>query len=342
MQASKPWVGCIAAIGVLTANVAVAQNRQRNSSAERPIPGRPTSAQPTSPADETDDTSNDIVVVARRAGVPIWEASTPTGTIIMVGEIDEVPRSTPWRPASLEDATRRADRVILGVATKASAGDVLRLLFKGGQAMKLPDGQEADDYLNPRDAQRLHDLEDRYGENYSQQNFLVTARDILTKQLGLGQNVTFSATEVVRKVAKQARISTRPVDTVRARGVIDNLLQAPPEVHIQCLRAAMNAADGGEDTVDERGRAWTRSDIAALTSNPVEIAIGRCWPWSADSLGPELRRQWSAAIAEARRSSGTTLAVIPVRVLTERGGVLDNLQQGGIEVQGPSWVNRNR
>lgn len=315
---------CVATIGLMGGSVAGAQTRQPPPSSERPVPDS-----------NVDDTANDIVVVARRSGVPIWEVTTGNGTILMVGEIDDVPKSTPWRPAPLEEATRRADRVILDVSSKASAGDVLRLILKGGKAMKLPDDRVADDYLDPRLARRLHQLEDRYDVDYSRQNFLATARDILTQQLGFGRDVTINATEVVRKVAKQARIPTRPVDTMRFRGVIDNLLQAPPESHIRCLRAAVDAADAGPESVDERGQAWTRSDVSALTANPIETAIGQCWPWSSEELGVELRRQWAVAIDEAGRTSGTTLALIPIRVLTERGGVLDHLRQGGSDIKGP-------
>ncbi|QXT37854.1 TraB/GumN family protein [Sphingomonas sanguinis] len=312
-------------------SVVGAQTRQRPPATERPATDR-----------NVEDTSNDIVVVARRSGVPIWEVTTGNGTILMVGEINDVPKSTPWRPARLEEATRRADRVILGVSSKPSVGDVLRLILKGGKVMKLPDDRVADDYLDPRLARRLHLLEDRYDVDYSRQNFLVTARDILTQQLGFGHDVTFNATEVVRKVVKQARIPARPVDTMRFRSVIDDLLQAPPESHIRCLRAAVDAADTGPESVEERGRAWTRSDIPALSANPIEIAIGRCWPWSSDELGVELRRQWSVAIDEAARTSGTILAVIPIRVLTERGGVLDHLRQGGSDITGPSWDGQLR
>ncbi len=315
----------------MSGSVTLAQGRPRDRPANRPSP--PSSAE---------DTSNDIVVVARRAGVPIWKAQTNAGTLLMVGEIDEVPRSSPWHPARLEEATKSADRVILGVSTKPTAGDFLRLLLKGGKAMKLPNGRVADDYLDVRLAQRLHDLEDRYDADYSGQNFLVTAHDILTKKLGLGRDVTSNATDVVRKVAKQARISTRPVDTMRFRAIIDNLLEAPPQSHIRCLRAAMDAADAGPESVDDRGRAWTRSDVAGLMANPIEVALGRCWPWSSEELGTELRRQWFAAIEEASKARGTTLAVVPIRVLVERGGVLDHLRQNGTDIDGPSWSERSR
>jgi hypothetical protein len=53
-----------------------------------------------------------IVVTAQRSGAPIWTIDTARGTILLVGEIVEVPKSTPWRPDRLEAATGRAQRVI--------------------------------------------------------------------------------------------------------------------------------------------------------------------------------------------------------------------------------------
>jgi len=40
----------------------------------------------------------EIVVEAQRSGAPIWTIDTPRGTILLVGEILEVPESTPWHP----------------------------------------------------------------------------------------------------------------------------------------------------------------------------------------------------------------------------------------------------
>ena len=49
--------------------------------------------------------SEDIVVVARRSGAPMWTIRTGAGTVILVGEIAAVPKATPWRPERLEGAT---------------------------------------------------------------------------------------------------------------------------------------------------------------------------------------------------------------------------------------------
>ena len=52
-----------------------------------------------------------IVVTARRSGAPMWTVETNRGTVLLVGEITEMPKATPWFPDRLEAATERAHLV---------------------------------------------------------------------------------------------------------------------------------------------------------------------------------------------------------------------------------------
>ncbi len=103
---------------------------------------------------------NSIVVTAQRSGAPMWTIDTPTGTIILVGEIRAIPKTTPWQPDRLKDATAQASRVILGARPKISPGDVLRLMFSGRKFTKLPDKTVASEYLTPAQWARLEDARD--------------------------------------------------------------------------------------------------------------------------------------------------------------------------------------
>ncbi|MGB7408949.1 MAG: TraB/GumN family protein, partial [Pontixanthobacter sp.] len=58
--------------------------------------GTPSSSQ------DIDPSSDEIVVTAQRSGAPMWTIDTSTGTIILVGEIRAVPKSTPWQPDRLK------------------------------------------------------------------------------------------------------------------------------------------------------------------------------------------------------------------------------------------------
>jgi len=283
------------------------------------------------------DAGEDIVVTARRSGAPMWTIRTAAGTVILVGEIAAVPKATPWRPERLEGATDRAQRVILGTKAKVSPGDILRLIFKGGGLVKLPKGRVASDYLDAGQMKRLQALEARFDQDYARSNFLMTAFDLLSKRLSFNKDTADDASDVVRKAARQSKIPTQPVGEVRGEDMLDNLFAAAPETHIPCLEAAMTATEAGPDIVTARGEAWTRFDVPAVMANPLEEALGRCWPWTNDSFGPELRQQWVGAIRDATAQPGVTLAVVPLRILAEKDGVLDRLQSQGLPIDGPVW-----
>jgi hypothetical protein len=279
----------------------------------------------------------EVVVTARRSGAPMWTIETPAGVVLLVGEITNVPRTAPWQPERLEAATAGAQRIILGTKAKVSPGDILRILFKGGKLTKLPGKGVASDYLDAKRLEHLRALENRYGQSYDRRNFLMTAFDLLSKRLAFSKDTTEDATDIVRKSARRADIPARPVGEVRGEDILDNLFAAAPASHLPCLDAAMAAAEIGPDIVTERGRAWTGFDIPALMANPLETALGRCWPWTDDSFGFALRGQWIEAIDEALVQPGVTLAVVPVRVLAEPDGVLDRLERRGLAVKGPLW-----
>lgn len=281
--------------------------------------------------------SDDIVVTARRSGAPMWTIETKSGVAILVGEIAEVPKATPWRPERLEGATERAQRIILGTKAKVSPGDILRLIFKGGALTKLPKGRVAADYLDARQMARLHVLETRFDQDYARQNFLMTVFDLLSKRLAFNRDTADDASDVVRRAARHAKIPTQPVGEVRGEDMLDNLFAAAPETHIPCLVAAMTATEAGTSIVNERGKAWTEYDVRAVMANPLEEALGRCWPWTNEGFGPALRQQWVDAIDAAAAQPGVTLAVVPLRVLAEKDGVLDQLDRKGLPITGPAW-----
>jgi uncharacterized protein YbaP (TraB family) len=280
---------------------------------------------------------NAIVVTAQRSGAPMWTIDTPTGTIILVGEIRAIPKTTPWEPARLEEATKQADRVILGAKPKISPGDVLRLIFSGSKFTKLPDKTVASEYLTPDQWSRLEALGTAHEEDYARQSFLLTSFQMLRKELRFNRDTADEPSEVVSKAADKANVPTTRAATLRGEDIIDNLADAPPAAHIPCLNAAMDAVEAGPDIVEKRAADWRRYDIPSVMANPLESALGQCWPWADETLGSELRTIWVDSIANASTAKGTTLAVVPLRVLAESGGVLDQLDARGFDIAGPEW-----
>jgi uncharacterized protein YbaP (TraB family) len=286
---------------------------------------------------ESAPTDNSIVVTAQRSGAPMWTVTTASGTVILVGEIRAIPKTTPWEPARLEEATKAADRVILGARPKVSPGDIFRLMFSGGKLTKLPDKTVASQYLSPDQWARLSALGTAHDEDYSRQSFLLTSFEMLRKQLRFNKDTAREPADVVKDAAEKADIAITRAATLRGEDVIDNLFELPPTAHIPCLVAAMDAVEAGPQIVEERAANWRRFKIPAVMNNPLESALGQCWPWADETLGSELRNIWTDRIAEASAARGTTLAVVPLRVLAEEGGVLDQLDARGFDIAGPPW-----
>ncbi len=280
---------------------------------------------------------NEIVVTAQRSGAPMWTIDTPTGTVILVGEIVGVPKTTPWHPDRLEEATAEATRVILRARPKFSPGDVFRLIFRGGSFTKLPDGKVAADYLTAAQRERLAGLETEYDVNYDRRSFLMSSFDLLARRLDFDDDTTKDATEIVRKAANRADVPIIRPERYRGEDLLDDLAEATPASHIPCLEAAMGATEAGKEIITARGNDWRSSDVPAVLANPLERALGTCWPWADDDLGAEIREQWASMIADAANDTGVTLAVVPLRVLAERDGVLDQLEAQDFSIGGPDW-----
>ncbi|MCU0946655.1 MAG: TraB/GumN family protein [Porphyrobacter sp.] len=281
--------------------------------------------------------TNAIVVTAQRSGAPMWTIETARGTVILVGELRNVPKATPWQPERLQEATAEASRVILGVRPKVSPGDILRFIFKGGQFTKLPDKTVASDYLTTDQLARLAALEARYQEDYARRSFLITGFDLLSDKLRFTKDTLDDASDVVKDAASRARIPTERAGTLRGKDMLDSLAEAPPEAHIPCLDAAMTAAEIGPELVEKRGADWRAFRIPDVMNNPLEVALSKCWPWADPDVGSELRGIWIEQITAATKADGVTLAVVPLRVLAEEGGVLDSLEAQGLPIGGPVW-----
>ncbi|MET4132593.1 uncharacterized protein YbaP (TraB family) [Porphyrobacter sp. MBR-155] len=288
-------------------------------------------------AQDSAPSENSIVVTAQRSGAPMWTIDTPTGTIILVGEIRAIPKTTPWQPDRLKDATGQAQRVILGARPKISPGDILRLMFSGSKFTKLPKKTVASDYLDDAQWARLEALGEAHKEDYARQSFLFTSFEMLRKELRFNRDTADDASDVVSKAADKANVPTTRAATLRGEDIIDNLADAPPAAHIRCLTAAMDALEIGSDIVEQRGSDWRRYDIPAVMANPLEQALGQCWPWADETLGSELRTIWVDNITAAQGQPGVTLAVVPLRVLAETDGVLDRLSAQGLDISGPAW-----
>lgn len=288
---------------------------------------------------DTPTAVEEVVVTARRSGAPIWTIRQGGSTLILVGGISGIPREVAWRPEDLETVAREADLILTPQVAQLSPADLFRLIWRQRTLGSLPEGRTTADYLDADTQRRLEAvMAGERGDGWRRRSLLILGMELLRERAGFGEGRQGQdAVEVVRRAGRRADVELRPVGRVRGDDLIDNVLTAPQETHAPCITAAVAAAEAGPDTARERAVAWRARNVPAVVASPIDRALARCWPWADPDMGPVLHGQWTAAIEEALSAPRVTLAVAPLRLLADEGGVLDRLEARGLEIEGPVW-----
>jgi hypothetical protein len=282
---------------------------------------------------------DDVVILARRSGAPMWTVTRGDSTLILVGAITGIPRDLSWRPDDLEAAAARSDLILMPQVGQASFSDIFRVIWRIRTIARMPNGQTSADYLTPDWQARLEAvMADERNEDWRTKSLLILGFDLMQDKAGYSRRRGGDdAMDVIRRAARRARVDTRPVGTVRGDELIDSLITAPQTAHVPCVEAAIAAAEQGPDAARDRAEDWRALRVADVVASPIDQALNQCWPWGDPEIAPQLRQQWAAAIETAMISPGVTMGVAPIRLLAEAGGVLDGLEAGGFEVVGPEW-----
>lgn len=282
---------------------------------------------------------DEVVVLARQSGAPMWTITRGESTLLLVGSIRAIPREVTWHPDALEQATAKADLILLPQEGRASFSDILRVIWRARTIGRMPEGDTTATYLSPEYQARLEALmAGQRNQNWRTQSLLFTGIDLMQDKAGFGAGRDApDAVDVVRRSGRRARIEMRPVGTVRGDELVDSLINAPQTVHVPCAERAIAAAEAGPEASAERARDWRAFRVPEVVNSPIEQALNVCWPWGDPEIAPQLHQQWAAAVETAMISPGTTMGVAPVRLLAEPGGVLDSLEARGFEIEGPEW-----
>ena len=289
--------------------------------------------------DKADDRAqvNDIVVTGRRSGVPLWTVRSEQTTLVLVGAIHGVSKTTHWDPTALTDALRKADRVMFpqSQAFTASPFRLIGWLAKWNAMGSLPKGQSLTGIAGPDEMRRLAALRarDMVRDDYEKRHPLPLAGDLRDRAKG---DIEYgrTAADYVRKAVKDYKLTSVPIRRSKARPLIRDLFASAPGEHLPCLRASIAMAEAGPAAIQARSDAWAARRVPEVIASPADGVSESCWP-STEIREPneELTEEMKLLLTEPQ----VTVAVLGLRSLAEPGGVLDGLQAAGFDIQGPAW-----
>lgn len=282
---------------------------------------------------------DEIVVLARRSGAPMWTVTRGDSTLILVGAITGIPRDLAWRPDDLEAAAARSNQILSPQEGRVSVSDIFRIIWRARTIGMMPGGQTSADYLTPDYQARLESImANERNQDWRTESLLLVGFQLMQDKAGYRAGRSGDdAMDVIRRAARRARVPVRPVGTVRGDELVESLITAPQTAHVPCVEAAIVAAEQGPDSARIRAEDWRALRVADVVASPIDRALNQCWPWGDPEIAPQLRQQWAAAIETAMISPGVTMGVASIRLLAEEGGVLDGLEARGFEVVGPEW-----
>ncbi len=293
------------------------------------------------PAQKTADDRaqvEDIVVTGRKSGVPMWTVRSDSTTLILVGGINGVSKTTHWDPAALTEALRKADRVMFpqSFALTASPFRAIGWIAKWNAMGGLPKGQSLSAIAGPQAMRRLAALRarNRVRADYDRRHPLHLSMDLRDRAKGdidYGRNVADYASHAAKK-HKLAEVV--PIQRSKARPVVKDLFASTPGEHLPCLEAALTVAEAGPAAIQARSDAWAARRVPEVLASPADPVYERCWPSGIFAeRNVELLPQMKQLLAEPQ----ITVAVLSLRTLAERGGLLDGLEAAGFDIQGPAW-----
>jgi len=293
--------------------------------------GGPAAAQ-TPSAEEVQE----IVVTARRAGIPVWTVTSPTTTVILVGAIENVSKDTRWNANNLTDALRKADRVMFPQEQdyKASPFAMIGFAFRILRTQKLPKGKSLMQMMSPGQFAELTALQKRgvLSPGFERRNPLHLSMElqlVAEGKTGLGTD----AYEYTRKAIKKHKIRMVPLPKLKLNKSVNAVLNAPPQAHVPCLLASARMVAAGPDTLRQRSLAWSERRVADALASPAETAFEAC------AMNEYLERSpdWRATMRRVLNEPQLTVAVLNLASLAQPGGLLDELSSAGFDVRGPRW-----
>jgi len=207
-----------------------------------------TIAPPAEPAD-------DIIVTARRSGIPVWRVRSGNATVILVGAIEEVSRGTRWDPSSLTAALRQADQIVFpqDEVPRTSASDD-RLSDRISADGQTAQGQTLRQLMPPDQFERLVALRGRAAlkpgfERTHPLHLALHLHDVLN-----GKGYGLAVKDYVRHAVKKYKLNQVPISRRSLEQPIYALSRSTPEAHLPCLISSISLIEAGPQTIAIRSQ----------------------------------------------------------------------------------------
>ena len=310
----------IVAAGLLAANMAAASTEQ------------------SAPALE------EIVVTAERAGPGMWHVHHGDANVWILGSISPLPRDITWRSKQVESVLESTSQVLVQKPIEISVPRILWMLIADRKYLMVGGGKRLKDVLPPELHARFAAQRAKVGEDkdkWERYRPIIAAaflQQATFHQVNLSMRLDLGA--ALRVLAKKHGVRVEEIKVTGVSDMLEALKTMPAATERTCVEASLSTLETGLPRLIDRAQAWSSGNVERIESTPELKEVNACrnaldaGKGALDVIG-RIRQTWLDNIASHLRSAGTTIAVVNLDLLLERGGLLDQLRAKGYEIDAP-------
>jgi uncharacterized protein YbaP (TraB family) len=295
-------------------------------------------------ADQLPPALDEIVVTAERAGPGMWHVHRGAANVWILGSISPLPRDITWRSKQVEVVLESTSQVLVQKPLEISIPRILWMLIADRKFLMVGGGKRLKDVLPPDLHRRFAAQRSNVGEDadkwerYRPIIAVAFLQRAAFHQVNLSMRLDLGA--ALRVLAKKHGVRIEEIKVAGVSDMLEALKTMPAATERTCVEASLTTIESGLPRLVDRAQAWAVGNVERIENLPELKDVDACrtaldaGKGALDVIG-RIRQTWLENIEKYLRSAGTTIAVVNLDMLLERGGLLDELRAKGYEVDAP-------
>jgi uncharacterized protein YbaP (TraB family) len=274
----------------------------------------------------------------------MWHVHRGGANVWMLGSISPLPRDITWRSKQVEAVLESTSQVLVQKPLEISIPRVLWMLIADRKLLMVGGGKRLKDVLPVELHQRFASQRSKVtddGDKWERYRPIIAAaflQQAAFHQINLSMRLDLGA--ALRALAKKHGVRIEEVKVAGVSDMLDALKSMPPATERTCVEASLRTVESGLPRLVERAQAWADGNVERIENLPELKEVDACRTaldaakGAFDVIG-RIRQTWLDNIEKYLRADGTTIAVVNLDMMLERGGLLDQLRAKGYEIDAP-------
>jgi hypothetical protein len=278
-----------------------------------------------------------LTVAARQPGPAWWKVSKGEASVFILGlPMGPAPKGVAWDRSALERRLGAARLLILPPTFTASLRDIPAFLrARKAVRSKVPLAQQLPPAVYARYLAVLPKL-GKKDDHYEGWDALAAGQILYIDFLRRNGLDDRDAAKDVLKSADGKRIKRRALAYKAAPELTLALGQKSEATSLVCFEGELGDVEVGPEPYRRAEAAWARGDVAGAVDLPHGSDI--CRDRLAEHFMQRSNTDIVAAIGEALATPGIAVALVPLRRLVVKGGVVERLRGQGYSVTDPAGL----